>query len=133
MHSRSTLSRRAFLSASVATLALLTVPGGLAAPGTGSNLGAPHPFSFDQLCSEMQARAEMPYEAPASIGTGNGSDGEPRSSFLNDLTYDAYRLIRFDPHKARFADVERGAVPVAGLPSGLAVQATDLSLRGQRW
>ena len=108
MRSRSTLSRRAFLSASVATLALLTVPGGLAAPGTVPNLGAPHPFSFDQLCSEMQARAGMPYEAPASIGTGNGSDGEPRSSFLNDLTYDAYRLIRFDPHKARFSDVERG-------------------------
>ncbi len=50
-------------------------------------------FSFDQLCSEMQALAAQPHQtAPLP------------KSFLDDLTYDDYRLIRFNPTRARWAE-----------------------------
>ncbi|SDE77878.1 glucan biosynthesis protein G [Rhodobacter capsulatus] len=55
------------------------------------------PFSFDTLAEEMRARAGAGPDAPMVLP----------DSFLNQLTYDLYRLIRFDPAKARFADVER--------------------------
>ncbi|MGD9861683.1 MAG: glucan biosynthesis protein [Pseudodonghicola sp.] len=52
----------------------------------------PQPFSFDILVEEMRAAAAAPYAAQ-SIG----------DSFLTGLTYDDYRLIRFNPERARFA------------------------------
>lgn len=53
-------------------------------------------FSFETLVEKMRAAAGRDYE-PELI----------EDSFLNDLTYDDYRLIRFDPDRARFGDVER--------------------------
>lgn len=54
------------------------------------------PFSFDTLTDAMRALAAAGPDAPATLP----------DSFLSKLTYDLYRLIRFDPERARFADVE---------------------------
>lgn len=54
------------------------------------------PFSFDLLTDEMRRKAGEDYSEPEKVG-----------GFLSELNYDLYRLIRFNPSKARFADVER--------------------------
>ncbi|WP_339108350.1 glucan biosynthesis protein G [Thioclava sp. GXIMD4216] len=51
------------------------------------------PFSFDSLTIEMREAAKQPATAPQKV------DG-----FLSKLDYDAYRMIRFNPEHARFAD-----------------------------
>ena len=48
-------------------------------------------FSFDILSAEMQALAANPFQAPVRV-----------PGFLDDLTYDDYRLIRFRPDRARW-------------------------------
>ena len=53
------------------------------------------PFSYDALSDQMRAAAGTP-DAPVSLP----------DSFLSQLTYDDYRLIRFNPERARFSDVE---------------------------
>lgn len=62
--------------------------------------GAPaapqHPFSFDALSDEMRAASAAGPNAPLQLP----------ESFLSQLTYDDYRLIRFDPERARFGDLE---------------------------
>nr|WP_319247765.1 glucan biosynthesis protein G [uncultured Celeribacter sp.] len=57
---------------------------------------ATQPFSFDGLIAEMRGFAQEP-DQPITLD----------DSFLTQLTYDDYRLIRFNPELARFADVER--------------------------
>lgn len=58
-------------------------------------LAATQQFSFDILAEEMRAlAAREPQHA------------EQPKSFLDDLTYDDYRLIRFNPERARWADTE---------------------------
>ena len=54
------------------------------------------PFSFDTLTEEMRGLAAAGPDAPLVLP----------ESFLSQLTYDNYRLIRFDPERARFANVE---------------------------
>lgn len=54
------------------------------------------PFSFDALAAEMQQAAKSDPVAPATSS----------AEFLSKLNYDSYRLIRFDPAKSRFADIE---------------------------
>ncbi|WP_415182063.1 glucan biosynthesis protein [Phaeovulum sp.] len=107
MHSRSPdkghfLTRRHLLGALPATALLMT---GTALPRMGhAEETSPPPasvdmpataqqFSFDLLGEEMQALATQPYKA-APAGGG----------FLDNLTYDDYRLIRFNPERARWAD-----------------------------
>jgi glucans biosynthesis protein len=53
-------------------------------------------FSFDSLTDEMRTLAASGPDLPVVLP----------DSFLTGLTYDLYRLIRFDPSRARFADVE---------------------------
>lgn len=57
---------------------------------------AQQPFSFDSLTEQMRSLAAAGPDKPLEIG----------ESFLSQLTYDDYRLIRFDPLRARFAEVE---------------------------
>ncbi|MBD3786544.1 MAG: glucan biosynthesis protein G [Sphingomonadales bacterium] len=52
------------------------------------------PFSFDALSAEMQGLAG---QAPQTVTLPE--------SFLSGLTYDDYRLIRYNPERARFADL----------------------------
>ena len=51
------------------------------------------PFDFDALSDDMRRRSESPYKAPQQI-----------EGALTDLTYQLYRLISYDPERARFAD-----------------------------
>lgn len=116
-HSRtlpvSRLSRRAFLRAGSAMGCLAaaglvspvvaqdaTAPAATAADATPAPAipAAPQktPFSFDDLAAQMRAAAKGDAVPPATAS----------ADFLNKLTYDTYRLIRFDPKKARFADIE---------------------------
>ncbi|MGD9918868.1 MAG: glucan biosynthesis protein [Paenirhodobacter sp.] len=53
------------------------------------------PFSYDALSDQMRAAAGTP-DAPVTLP----------DSFLSQLTYDDYRLIRFNPDRARFSSVE---------------------------
>lgn len=55
-------------------------------------------FSFDLLAEEMRALAAQ-----------EPRDAQQPESFLDTLTYDDYRLIRFNPERARWADVEGSA------------------------
>ncbi len=54
------------------------------------------PFSFDTLSAQMQTEAKGDPVAPAKAS----------DAFLSELTYDTYRLIRFDPAKAVFATIK---------------------------
>ncbi|TMV94914.1 glucan biosynthesis protein G [Thioclava sp. BHET1] len=106
-------SRRAFLGAGTA-LGLLAATGvpvraqdsaqpAPAAPATppAAEPAAPAapqktPFSFDALSAEMQNEAKGDPVPPAT------SDAD----FLSKLTYDTYRLIRYNPDKAIFSDIK---------------------------
>jgi len=68
----------------------------VAAPETLAEPAAPQQnFDFDSLSQEMQAMAAKP---PVPV--------QMPESFLSGLTYDDYRLIRFNPERARFSDIE---------------------------
>ncbi len=56
----------------------------------------PQKFSFDLLTEEMRQLATQPYAAPTIP-----------SSFLEKLTYDDYRMIRFNPERARWASADK--------------------------
>lgn len=53
------------------------------------------PFSFEWLVEMMRGARAQPFQPEVVEG-----------SFLNDLTYDDYRMIRYDPERARFGDIE---------------------------
>lgn len=88
------LTRRTFLTATAASAIFAYAPRAFAQQTDAAPI-APQPFDFEMLSAEMQTKAKTPYVEREMIG-----------SFLKDLTYDAYRLIRFDPQKARFANIE---------------------------
>lgn len=102
-------TRRALLSSACGLAALCVLPGGLHAQETAPQT-APEtadtgiaaaqqsglPFSFDLLTEEMRLAAQSAPAARESLPEG----------FLSGLTYDDYRLIRFDPVRARFAEIE---------------------------
>ncbi|OCX66960.1 glucan biosynthesis protein D [Thioclava sp. SK-1] len=102
--SSSRLNRRQLLAGLGFTTALGTVvafPANVLAqsePATAPELppaAEQKPFSFDLLTQQAQQLSTQP-AAPAQQVDG----------FLTKLTYDDYRLIRFNPERARFADVE---------------------------
>jgi len=84
------------LSASLALFSTTGFAGLASAQGAPADAG--RPFSFELLTQAMRAKAAEPYatvqvELPA---------------FMQDLDYDKYRLVQFDPKRAKWAD--------AGLP-----------------
>lgn len=103
------ISRRTLItSASAVTLLALSGAARAQEPAPAAPETAPPPapepepipdpanqFSFDLLSEEMKALAAKEYQAPQQLG-----------GFLAELDYDLYRLIRYDPEKARFANVE---------------------------
>ncbi len=56
---------------------------------------ASQPFDFESLSEAMRQQALLPYVAPVEVG-----------GFLAELDYDLYRLVRYNPDRARFAEVE---------------------------
>lgn len=56
-------------------------------------------FSFDALSEVMRAAAARDYVEPKEI-----------TEFPADLDYDGYRLVRFDPERARFAEIEHSRI-----------------------
>ncbi|WP_236016677.1 glucan biosynthesis protein [Salipiger abyssi] len=96
---RSALTRRALLGTlSSNALLICAASRGWAQSATGEEAAPPPqptPFSFEALVEEMRAATANPY-TPFRIEEG----------FLNELTYDDYRLIRFDPDRARFSDID---------------------------
>ncbi|WP_319411634.1 glucan biosynthesis protein G [uncultured Cohaesibacter sp.] len=96
------LSRRSFLAASAATTLVSLCSSAFADE---ANVAAPQSatagvdFSYDILSAQMQQLATQDYRAPQEVN----------EAYLKDLTYDAYRLIRFNPEKARLADIDRSA------------------------
>jgi periplasmic glucans biosynthesis protein len=104
--SASRLCRRKFLASASATV-LLAMSGGVRAQDAASEAPSAdnglmpaadgsQPFSFDILTDEMRRKAGEEYSEPEKVG-----------GFLSELNYDLYRLIRFNPSRARFADVQR--------------------------
>lgn len=101
----SSLTRRRLL-ATLSAGALCACAGGFARPSLAQDAPAPgaaaplaaaqQAFSFETLTEEMRNRAAAGPDAPLVLP----------ESFLSKLTYDSYRLIRFDPKRARFAEVE---------------------------
>ncbi len=88
-------SRRAVLAGATSGLAIAALPGSVAAEGIAQGQATPKPFSFDILTELARSRATAPFaEAPAPEG------------FLGDLSYDDYRLIRFDPDRTRWQGAE---------------------------
>lgn len=85
------ISRRSLLQAVAALVPALA----LARPSFARPWPAEKPFDFDALTDEMRQRAASAYVAPEQL------EGP-----LSDLTYQLYRLISFDPEKARFAGGE---------------------------
>lgn len=96
-----TLSRRALILSAVSVSAVaasgLLTKGALAqeaAPAPAS--AAPQQFSFDMLTLSMQDKAKQAYVAPAKI-----------SGFFAGLKYDDYRLVSFDPERARWLEAPK--------------------------
>ncbi|NCU19928.1 glucan biosynthesis protein G [Candidatus Falkowbacteria bacterium] len=88
-------SRRALLaglSASALIAAGTGLPGPVWAQDAATDGFRPQPFSFDLLSEEMRALAQTSYQAPEKAS----------SDFLNQLSYDDYRLINFNPGRARW-------------------------------
>lgn len=109
-HVQPAFNRRSFLTALSATALLAfersayaedapatPAPAADAAPAQTPAPAPEQDFSFDILSSQMKDASTKPYKAPEEVG-----------GYLKDLTYDTYRLIRFNPDHARFADVENG-------------------------
>ncbi|OOY22238.1 glucan biosynthesis protein D [Thioclava sp. DLFJ5-1] len=74
-----------------------------AAPAEPSTAPAPtpaapqqSPFSFDDLAARMQKAAKGDAVPPETSS----------ADFLSKLDYDSYRMIRFDPDKSRFENIE---------------------------
>ncbi|MDV7271986.1 glucan biosynthesis protein G [Thioclava sp. A2] len=92
------LNRRALLCGASALASLCAFSTGALADEIAS--AAPQQsgtkFSFDVLTARMRLAAAAEPALPASLPEG----------FLSTLTYDDYRLIRFNPDRARLGDVE---------------------------
>lgn len=104
------VTRRLFLAATAATALAPAIRSSVAVAQTGQTDQTEQPvpagpeeqtaqqgqaFSFDILSEEMRNRASEPHENLEEIG-----------GYLADLNYDAYRLIRYDPERQKFGDIE---------------------------
>lgn len=93
------LTRRGMLLSSSALM--LMKAGGALAQEANDTAAAETPeddgdiFSFERLVEEMRAGAQRP-DQPEAV----------EDSFLTALNYDDYRLIRFDPERARFNAID---------------------------
>ena len=105
-HTSSRFCRRTFLASASASV-ILAMTGRPFAQDAGSEApaaeGVPvpaadgsEPFDFDLITEQMRRKAGEDYAEPEKVG-----------GFLSELNYDLYRLIRFNPSRARFADVQR--------------------------
>lgn len=88
-----TLSRRALILSAASASALATVGfvPGLALAQDTTAAAAPQQFDFDRLTLSMQDKAKSPYVAPEKI-----------SGFFAGLKYDDYRLVSYNPERARW-------------------------------
>ena len=93
------LSRRSFLAATAATTLMSLNQLAFAEGSDGAAAVAPAEFSFDILSADMKALAERAYKPLQEVNEG----------YLQKLNYDAYRLIRYNPEKARLADIDQSA------------------------
>jgi glucans biosynthesis protein len=89
------LTRRSLVSFGSAAAVLLTTTAlpRMAWGDDTAGAAAAQQFSFDLLTDEMRALAAEPFAPPVLT-----------PSFLDDLKYDDYRLIRFRPDRARWAE-----------------------------
>lgn len=119
------VDRRSVLAGTGAVLAAsaLGLPSD-AAPLPALMLGEPSAFSFDDLATQMQARARRPYKAEQSVP----------SQVLDRINYEALGKIKFDTDYALFRNGP-GLYPVTFFPLGYFFRAPVrmyvLSSRGQ--
>ncbi|SEO30572.1 glucans biosynthesis protein [Gemmobacter aquatilis] len=102
------LSRRALILAATSSAALLGA--GLRGAGFAQEAApaaAPQQFSFDLLTQMMQGKAAQPYVAPEKIG-----------GFFAGLKYDDYRLVSYDPARARWAQDKDSQFQLHAFPMG---------------
>ena len=99
---------RRMLLCSAASLAALGVTGGRVRAQDAATLTSGTPFSYDALIARMREAASQPYTAP-----------EPLEGPISDLDYDDYRLIQFDPDRARWAGSDSRVVLHAYHPGWL--------------
>ncbi|PRD36310.1 UNVERIFIED_CONTAM: opgG [Trichonephila clavipes] len=102
------LSRRALILSAASGAIMAAAGRGFAqeAPAPAID-AAPQQFSFDMLTRQMQDRAALPYAAPEKIG-----------GFFAGLKYDDYRLVSFDPAKARWSDDKDSQFQLHAFPMG---------------
>ena len=98
------LSRRALIlsAVSVSAVAATGLLPRLALAQETTAAAAPQQFDFDMLTLSMQDKAKSPYTAPEKI-----------SGFFAGLKYDDYRLVSYNPERARW---RTEAAPAAGAP-----------------
>ncbi|MEH7828530.1 glucan biosynthesis protein [Gemmobacter denitrificans] len=104
-------TRRALIRAATSSFALAATVGlplaaqaqDAAAPAN----AAPQQFSFDLLTQQMKDKAAQPYVAPEKIG-----------GFFAGLKYDDYRLVSYNPERARWRDDANGRFQVHAFPMG---------------
>lgn len=111
------LTRRSFLAAvpvggylalSSTALSQTAAP----APAAPAPVADPHQvlidnFSFDALSEFMRLASQKDYVEPKGI-----------TDFPADLDYDGYRLVRYNPERARFADVEESRIQLQAFHMG---------------
>lgn len=103
-----TLSRRALILSAASGAIMAAAGRGFAQEAaTPAPDAAPQQFSFDMLTRQMQDRAALPYAAPEKI-----------SGFFAGLKYDDYRLVSFDPEKARWNDDKDSQFQLHAFPMG---------------
>lgn len=68
---------------------------------------APQQFSFDLLTQQMRDKAAQPFAAPDKI-----------SGFFAGLKYDDYRLVSFNPDRARWRDDKDAQFQLHAFPMG---------------
>ncbi len=105
------LSRRALILAatSSAALSLSGARFGIAhaQEAVAPTPAAPQQFSFDLLTQQMRDKAAQPFAAPDKI-----------SGFFAGLKYDDYRLVSFNPDRARWREDKDGQFQLHAFPMG---------------
>ncbi|GGW24769.1 glucans biosynthesis protein G [Gemmobacter lanyuensis] len=103
------LSRRALILAAASTSALSAIGlrSGAVLAQDAPAAAAPQQFSFDSLTAAMKDKAAQPYVAPEKI-----------SGFFAGLKYDDYRLVSYDPERARWAGDEGSQFQLHAFPMG---------------
>ncbi|HBD90563.1 MAG TPA: glucan biosynthesis protein D [Gemmobacter sp.] len=104
----SSLSRRSLILAAGSTAALAAA--GLGMPLRAQDApvpAAPQQFSFDLLTEQMRSKAGEAYAVPEKIG-----------GFFAGLKYDDYRLVSYNPERARWREDEGSQFQLHAFPMG---------------